>query len=584
MLRRFFLFFVLLYLAATEAARAGVLSEKIDADIYAEMIAENVISRDDVKLYKNIFKSLKNNDYEEADDLFSDVESPLLRGHVLAEKYLSSGYKSTYEELKDWLIEYADHPQAARIYRLAGRKGAKEDLNMPLSCGDGMYGKPLLNAESEAYARLNSKNKTWVIGRVRKFYNYINRGKTRLARSVLENKRFRMLIPDKYWDDLSGRLALSYLLDNYDKLAEQWSRKPARRSHSATAYWVGGLASWRMGKYQQAANYFSKLGALKNNDEWLEAAGAYWAFRANMKLKRTQKAQQQLETAARYQRTFYGILAAYTLGKPLDYNWSETTYWNDFSTSQYAKDLLLSPAIVRAVALFHAKRPDLAEAELRNAYTTMNETQKEAMLFLSEKYDRHGLAIKISNDLKDYDRLVFYDSLAYPVPDWLPAKDNLADPALVLALIRQESGFNPRAVSSAGACGLMQLMPSTAYYVQKDNQLKRDRSKLFDAAYNIETGRKYVNYLLEKDYIDGNLFFMTAAYNAGPGNLMKWKKKAKYQNDPLLFIEVLPAQQTRLYIERVMANYWIYEMRAGRKPESLAQLQSGLWPTVRSTD
>ena len=194
------------------------------------------------------------------------------------------------------------------------------------------------------------------------------------------------------------------------------------------------------------------------------------------------------------------------------------------------------------------------------------------------------MAIKISNDLKDYDRLVFYDSLAYPVPDWLPAKDNLADPALVLALIRQESGFNPRAVSSAGACGLMQLMPSTAYYVQKDNQLKRDRSKLFDAAYNIETGRKYVNYLLEKDYIDGNLFFMTAAYNAGPGNLMKWKKKVKYQNDPLLFIEVLPAQQTRLYIERVMANYWIYEMRAGRKPESLAQLQSGLWPTVRSTD
>lgn len=76
-------------------------------------------------------------------------------------------------------------------------------------------------------------------------------------------------------------------------------------------------------------------------------------------------------------------------------------------------------------------------------------------------------------------------------------------------------------------------------------------------------GQKYLEYLLNKPYIGGNLFYMLAAYNAGPGNLVKWMKTMRYQNDPLLFIEVIPARQTRLYIERVMANYWIYSMQLG---------------------
>ena len=190
------------------------------------------------------------------------------------------------------------------------------------------------------------------------------------------------------------------------------------------------------------------------------------------------------------------------------------------------------------------------------------------------------MAIKVSNDLRDDEKNITYDGIAYPLPEWEPLNGWKTERSLLLALMRQESGFNPYAVSSAGARGVMQLLPSTAYYITKDRQLKKNKNKLFDVTYNMEAGQRYVNYLMAKEFIDGNLFFMMAAYNAGPGNLMKWKKKMRYQNDPLLFIELLPAAQTRIYIERVMANYWIYSMRMGEFPESLEQLNSGLWPTL----
>ncbi len=576
--------FVWLLALGCYAGVAKAVDVDADADVYQRMIEQGYVSKDDVKVYKNIFKYLKENNIEDADDAAEDLNSDLLLGHVLAEKYLSKNYKTSFDELKDWLSQYADLPQARRIYRLALKKGDKSELALPDECQLEEYSTSLLSSESPAYAKLSPKNRDFVVKQVKKFYRYLNKGKTRAARNVLEGKKFRMTIPDKYWDELSVKLAFMYLIDNYDKLALEWAQKPARRSKSATAYWVAGLASWKMKKYQQAAGYFEKLGALKDNDEWLEAAGAFWAFRANMKLNRKQKAAEQLKVAAKYSRTFYGILAAYALGQKIEYNWDETPFWNDFSNPQYAAGLVESPYIRRAVALYHAKQPRLADQEIENGYAEMNEKQKEAVLFLLKQNNRHRMAIKVSNDLRNDEKNIYYDGIAYPLPDWEPLNGWKTERALLLALMRQESGFNPYAVSSAGARGVMQLLPSTAYYITKDRQLKKDKTKLFDVNYNMEAGQRYVNYLLEKDFIDGNLFFMMAAYNAGPGNLMKWKKKMRYNNDPLLFIELLPAAQTRIYIERVMANYWIYSMRMGEFPESLEQLNSGLWPEAKRAE
>lgn len=284
--------------------------------------------------------------------------------------------------------------------------------------------------------------------------------------------------------------------------------------------------------------------------------------------------------ASKYRRTFYGILANYQLGNPLKYNWDSLAYLNDFSNYNYVSELVASPSIRRAIILIHAKQPELAEKELRGDLDAMNERQREAALFIAQQYNMHSLGIVISNLIKDNDREIYYDCIAYPDPDWQPKSGWRVDRALVWALVRQESGFNAKAQSGAGAKGLMQLMSSTAIYVTKDRRLRRDTSPLFETEYNLETGQRYVSYLMEKDFIGNNLFFLATAYNAGPGNLYKWQKKVKYGNDPLMFIEAIPSRQTRIYIERVLANFWVYNARFGQPSESLEGLIHDRWPTL----
>jgi len=73
---------------------------------------------------------------------------------------------------------------------------------------------------------------------------------------------------------------------------------------------------------------------------------------------------------------------------------------------------------------------------------------------------------------------------------------------------------------------------------------------------------------------------MLTAYNAGPGNLSKWLKKIKDNNDPLLYMEIIPSRETRIYIERVIANYWIYQIRLDKPTPTLELLSKNKWPII----
>ena len=137
-----------------------VLQQKIDADVYRLILEQGYVSRDDVKTYKNIFKALNEGDIEEAADLSADLDNDVLAGHVLAEKYLSKDYQSTYEELKDWLLNYADNPQSQRIYNLAkrkaGAKAAAEDLPDPKLLRLDTYNRSLYANDMAAYESTSS--------------------------------------------------------------------------------------------------------------------------------------------------------------------------------------------------------------------------------------------------------------------------------------------------------------------------------------------------------------------------------------------------------------------------------------------
>jgi len=470
------------------------------------------------------------------------------------------------------LESYADLVSADRIAKLAKRKGVEiEYIEVVKNPKDNKLDQKYLSG-------LSSGDRKFLVGYAQNFRKYIASGKTLRARNVLENKRFKKLAPEVYWDSLAATLAMKYLTDNYDTKALEWAKKAAKRHNSGMATWVAGLASWRKKNYEDAASFFVRLGVSKNSDEWLKAAALFWAARALEKIGDLPKVEKMLTKAVKYKYTFYGILAAFKLGQKFDFDFDSDIYINDFEKHDYVNEMLASKAIVRALVLLKVGQSEWAEKELFAAYDDMTDKQKEAVILLAHQYGLHSLAIGISRHKNIMSLHGNYEKEIYPLPKWSDKQNWVVDKALILALIRQESAFKQNATSRVGARGLMQLMPNTAYHISKDRSVKRNKDKLFDLNYNLELGQKYVSYLLKKTFIKGNLFFMLAAYNGGPGNLLKWQKNARFNDDPLLFIEVLPAAETRIYIERVMANYWIYNYRFGNHSQSLEQLINGEWP------
>ena len=159
------------------------------------------------------------------------------------------------------------------------------------------------------------------------------------------------------------------------------------------------------------------------------------------------------------------------------------------------------------------------------------------------------------------------------------------DRALIWAFVRQESAFDPRATSHAGARGLMQLMPSTANYIADTNRFQgKKRYELYEPAVSLNLGQRYLSYLMQKPNIGKNLFRLAIAYNAGGGNLVRWQAVGWIDDDPLMSIETLPFLETRLFVERVMANYWLYRTRLGQTTPSRTALVNNRWPNYVRMD
>ncbi|HPI63549.1 MAG TPA: lytic transglycosylase domain-containing protein, partial [Alphaproteobacteria bacterium] len=145
------------------------------------------------------------------------------------------------------------------------------------------------------------------------------------------------------------------------------------------------------------------------------------------------------------------------------------------------------------------------------------------------------------------------------------------EPAIILAIIRQESSFNPLIVSDKGAHGVMQLLPSTAKGVAKQLSVAYQRSKLFQPDYNIKLGKQYLLGLLtrwERSYI-----LAIASYNAGPGNVKNWidtfGDPRDPSIDPILWIENIPFAETRNYVQRVLEAAEVYRYRLNPQNASI---------------
>jgi len=240
----------------------------------------------------------------------------------------------------------------------------------------------------------------------------------------------------------------------------------------------------------------------------------------------------------------------------------------------------------RAQMLRQAAQEELAELELLHLQERLSDLEARALLAFARDNQypavQLALASRLGGNIANGLPLPLYES-SYPVVDI--ATEGI-DRALLLALIRQESRFKARAKSHAGARGLMQIMPGTAAFVTGDRSLRRrtGRDQLLDAELNLEIGQEYLSMLMSEDYFNGSLVHMLAAYNGGPGNVRRWRRELIDVQDPLLFIESLPAPETRNYVQKVLANLWIYRDRLYQSADSQRILAAESWPQYRAQD
>ncbi len=549
-----------------------------------------VLSAADAERYRQIFAVQEKGRWKEADRLIAALDDRRLMGHVLAQRYLHpTAYRSRYKELKAWMADYADHPQARRIYKLAlkRRPANYRRPQPPVSRGSAIATTGKRVSTDYVSPRKRSRATRRKVSRLlRQVRRNVLRQRFTVTEELLNQKSTQNLLDQVELDQARSSVASGWFYYGKPQRAYALSAPAAQRSGLAAPMinWTAGLAAWRVGDLESAARFFETLAWADRAAGWNIAAGAYWAARANLKLQRPERISPLLQRAALYPHTFYGLLARRALGMPIEFDFGSHQMEPQMAT------LLKSNAVgARALALMQVGKRDAAERELVKAGAWGDPRMSKALLALAQHARMPSLAFRMGRQLarhsNDKANSGALDAALYPIPPWQPASGFQVDRALIYALMRQESGFNAKAKSPDGARGLMQLMPRTASYIARDRRYRgRGRNELFEPSLNMDLGQRYIAYLLRHDRVQGDLFRLTTAYNGGPGNLGKWQRRMKAGDDPLLFIEALPSKETRLFIERVLTNLWIYRQRLGQPTPSLEQLAGGDWPRYEALD
>ena len=227
---------------------------------------------------------------------------------------------------------------------------------------------------------------------------------------------------------------------------------------------------------------------------------------------------------------------------------------------------------MRAFALLQVGETYHASRELRYLWGEMTDDQKVQTMAFAAKTHMAGLSFRTADVIKREQGRVYYGGL-YPIPDFEAGAPIRIDQAVLLSVMRQESGFNPRAKSWAKASGLMQLMPATAAFITRDRGYRgKKRHDLMVPAVNIKIGEDYILHLLNEPLIENDMVKLLAAYNGGPGNLRKWMRKVNHGGDTLMLLESLQARETRFYVKNVMTNLWIYRKRLGQNAVAVSNL------------
>ena len=321
---------------------------------------------------------------------------------------------------------------------------------------------------------------------------------------------------------------------------------------------AGWIALRFLKKPEQARQHFadSRKGADLPADF---ARSDYWSGRAALRLGDFEMAEQYFAKAAQHFHKYYGQLSRLALGdkaEPIRFRRPARPTREDMNRFA-ARD------VVRALPV--ARQSGFGSFLSLFIYEMARDLESPGEMTLAAELAKR---IAPPNVLVRFGKVALnrgFPVEIYAYPTDIPEFEMLAgarpvERALMLALARQESEFNPKAVSSAGARGLMQLMPGTARMMARINNMRYRLSSLSDPEYNAKLGSSYMRRVLDR--FDGSYIMMLAGYNAGPGRVNQWIELSgdprRAGVDPVDWVERIPFTQTRVYVHKIMESLQVY--------------------------
>ena len=492
-------------------------------------------------------------------------------GVVLAGRYLAPMTRPSVDELRDWLTRFAGLPDAAAIYRLLLARlpaGAK-----PPPAIDPPADPPAAPEEDDASAdgpRRNAEldGDVYAVARARG------------AVGVLHLLAHTQGLHPDYAALLRGEAARILFTLNHDADAVTLTAgAPAERA--AVAGLAGGLAAWREGRVATALALFAAGAEAHLATQDLRAACAFWAARAALRQGDGDAYFAWLRRAAEQGHHFYALLARRRLGLA-DLARLAPGERPTLGLADVTAVAATAPGL-RAFALLQVGQSARAEAELRLLLPPARAHRPLARAIMLVAADAGlGDTAALYADLLANGEVSTAAASPVKLPKLRPAGGFVVDPAMVYGIARTESNFDPTMVSSAGAQGILQIMPETARDLLGHKLAGAE--VLDDPAFNLDLGQKYIQFLAVQEPVNGDVIRLLASYNAGLGNFARWAPKIRDEGDPLLFIEAIPIDETRAYVPRVLTYTWLYAVRLHLPAPSLDELAAGLWPRYHPRD
>jgi soluble lytic murein transglycosylase-like protein len=485
--------------------------------VAAQAGAPQALSSDDARAYAAAFAASDRGDFIDAQMQSGAVQDKSLLGYLSFHELMHpTAHIAAFDELAGWLGSFRDLPVANRIFALASRRKPDPSAQVPTPV--------IALADGPA--------------------------------------------PQTAVSERGRRAREAFYAGN--------ARRALELAPAAGERWIAGLAAYRLKDYGRAQAYFADLARDELTDAWTQSAAGYWAARAAQANGDGPTASRFLALAARNSETFYGMIAqrqAQLQGRAV-----EEAGVGKLILTAYAPVLpSAAPSdLAQFVATDARAHRAAALAQIGRAGDSLQELRAGIALATTEQARARWRALTqaMGQALADRAQPPRLADLDYPTPELQPISGFTVDKALVYAIVRQESRFDPDARSPVGAVGLMQLMPQTAARAAGDDKLKADMSPLRDPAYNLRVGQDYLTWLMERG-VGHDLLRTVAAYNGGPATVARTAQMLGDDADGLLLVECLPAQETRNYVQKVLAGYWTYRKMWGEDARTLDALASG---------